>query len=139
MASSRKSVVCKICFSDNNETIDLIKTICRDKVKHQNSPRIRVYWDGTSRCLEQVKQGSPTPIRPFPPNWIDRGRRFVLCHGVDKCYGPDCYYPHSLEEQDVWNSKLSSSGKMTHYTCLPTMVKGREKKKTLLVYMRLRT
>ena len=106
MASSIKSVVCQICFSYDNETIDLIKTICRDKVKHQNSPRIRVYWDGTRRCLEQVKQGSPTPIRPFPPNRINRGRRFVLCHGADKCKGRDCCYAHSFEEQVAWNTKL---------------------------------
>ena len=108
----KKSVVCKKCFIENSESIDLIKVVCRDKLNHHNTPKIRVYWNGTCRRLEQVEPGLPFPIRPFPPNWVDHGRRFILCHGADKCYGTECYYPHSFEELDTWNSQLASSSKI---------------------------
>ena len=113
MATIRKTtVVCQLCLRHNDEDIDLIKAVCRDKLNHKSSPRIRVYWDGLRRRLEQVPSGRD-PIRPFPANWINRGRRFILCRGSEVCYGEDCYCAHSFEELNYWNSQLDSLSK-TH-------------------------
>ena len=101
-AFSQTTEVCRCCHKRNPRDISLLTLRCRSLEEHNQRDKVSV----TEDC------GVLITIRPLPREYRPSGFFQKCCNDQDTCrFYPDCMYPHSEAEKNVWNTLLRDERK----------------------------